>query len=236
MGGNSTMVVRRCEKKFAIGPEDHVRLLQAFHTLLTPDVNGGEFGYTVRSVYFDTMSNTDYFDKIYKARVRKTIRLRTYNSDSSVTKLEIKYKWGENQVKKSVVISKEDARALIDRNWEVLLKYNDSTAFDGYQKLKAGVYRPVSFIQYDRRAFTHRDFNTRLTLDNHVLFSNESFNLFKPDLDFCTPVMTHNSVLEVKYERFLLPFLQDLILSCELLGKPISKFGTSRRIVQRYYC
>jgi hypothetical protein len=236
MRNDSTIVVRRCEKKFAISMEDRIRLLDLFQVLLTPDTYGGKFGYIVKSIYFDSITNMDYLNKIYKAPERKTIRVRTYNSNSSGAKFEIKFKRGEDQVKKSVTISKEDALAMTERDFSVLLKYDNPTAHYGHEIMTAGLYRPVSFIQYDRRAFTHRDFNTRITLDNHILFSNQSFHLFEPELDLCTPVMSNNSVLEVKYEKYLLPYIQDLILSCEQLGKPISKFGTSRKIVKRYYC
>ncbi|HYH02135.1 MAG TPA: polyphosphate polymerase domain-containing protein [Bacillota bacterium] len=232
----STIVVQRCEKKYAIGMEDRIRLLEAFNVLLTPDIYGGKFGYIVRSIYFDSINNNDYLNKIYKASERKNIRIRTYNADSPIAKFEIKFKRGDNQVKKSITISKEDALAMINRDFSVLLKYENPTAQYGYKIMKAGLYRPVSFIQYDRRAFTHRDFNTRITLDNHVLYSNHSFNLYNPDLDLCTPILSNNTVLEVKYEKYLLPYLQDMILGCEHLGKPISKFGTSRKIVTSYYC
>jgi hypothetical protein len=236
MSNKSTIVVHRCEKKFAIGIEDRIRLLDAFNILLTPDVYGGQFGYIVRSIYFDSINNKDYLDKIHKARERKKIRVRTYASDSPIAKFEIKYKTGDDQVKKSVSIDREDAVALINQDFSVLLKYDNSTASYGYEIMKAGLYRPVSFVQYDRRAFTHRDFNTRITLDNHILYSNQFLDLFNPQLDLCRPIMTNISVLEVKYEKYLLPYLQDMILSCEHLGKPPSKFGTSRKIVKRYYC
>lgn len=233
---SAAIVVQRCEKKFAIGPEDRIRLLAAFNVMLTPDVYGGDFGYVVKSVYFDSIENTDYLNKLYKAHERKNIRVRTYNSNSATVKFEIKYKRGENQVKKSVTITKEDALAIINRDFAVLLKYDNPTAYYGYEIMTAGLYRPVSYVQYDRRAFTHSDFNTRITLDNHILYSIQTFNLFELELDLCTPILTNNTILEVKYEKFLLPYLQDLILSCEFLGKPISKFGTSRSIVNSYYC
>jgi hypothetical protein len=236
MDTDSTIVVHRCERKFAIGIEDRIRLLEAFNVLLTPDVYGGKFGYIVKSVYFDSINNLDYLNKVQKVRERKKIRVRAYDSHAHSAKFEIKFKTGDDQVKKSVTISKEDALAIINRNFLALLKYDNPTAHYGYKIMTAGLYRPVSFVQYDRRAFTHRDFNTRITLDNHILYSIQSFNLFDPELDLCTPIMTNNSVLEVKYEKYLLPYLQDIILSCEHVGKPPSKFGTSRKIVKRYYC
>lgn len=232
----STIVVQRCEKKYAISMADRIRLLEAFNILLTPDVYSGKFGYLVRSIYFDSINNKDYLDKFYKASERKNIRIRTYNSDCPIAKFEIKFKRGDYQVKKSITINKEDALAMIDRDFSVLLKYDNPTARYGYRIMTAGIYRPVSFIQYDRRAFTHRDFNTRITLDNNVLYSNHSFNLYNPELDLCTPILSNNTVLEVKYEKYLLPYIQDMILSCEHLGSPISKFGTSRKIVTSYYC
>lgn len=64
MGGKSkgeqTLSVSRKEVKYLLSLPDRLYLLDALDRLLTPDAYGGYNGYTVRSVYFDSMTNEDY--------------------------------------------------------------------------------------------------------------------------------------------------------------------------------
>lgn len=59
MGGKSegeqTLSVSRKEVKYLLSLPDRLYLLDALDRLLTPDAYGGYNGYTVRSVYFDSM-------------------------------------------------------------------------------------------------------------------------------------------------------------------------------------
>lgn len=55
--------VSRREVKYLLSFTDRLYVLDALDRLLTPDAYGGYNGYTVRSVYFDSMVNEDYLDK-----------------------------------------------------------------------------------------------------------------------------------------------------------------------------
>lgn len=59
---------------------------------MTPDAYGGYNGYTVRSVYFDSITNGDYEDKKNHADEKKRIRVRVYHPDDIVAKFELKRK------------------------------------------------------------------------------------------------------------------------------------------------
>ena len=61
--GEQTLSVSRKEVKYLLSLPDRLYLLDALDRLLTPDAYGGYNGYTVRSVYFDSMTNEDYEDK-----------------------------------------------------------------------------------------------------------------------------------------------------------------------------
>lgn len=100
----------------------------------------------------------------------------------------------------------------------------------------SGSYRPVSLILYDRKAFVHEYFSTRVTLDNNIRYSNSDFDLLKNNKNLTYTDYDYNSVLEVKYDRFLLPQLQDIINNCNFNGDPASKFGASRRMAMYYWC
>lgn len=86
-------------KKYSIsletGRQLTVRLSRVFHR----DRYGGRNGYLVRSLYFDSIYDDDYFDKINGLEYRKKIRLRIYDPDQDWAKLEVKEKRGSVQVK-----------------------------------------------------------------------------------------------------------------------------------------
>ena len=77
-----TLAVSRREIKYLISLKDRLYLLDALNRLLIPDAYGGYNGYTVRSVYFDSITNEDYRDKKEHADEKKRVRLRVYHPGS----------------------------------------------------------------------------------------------------------------------------------------------------------
>ena len=51
-----------------------------------------EDAYKIRSVYFESINNIDFAQKLAGIDVRKKVRLRTYNGADSLCKLELKQK------------------------------------------------------------------------------------------------------------------------------------------------
>ena len=85
-------------------------------------------GYIIKSLYFDSLYNRDFFDKECGIEKRRKIRLRVYDSNQDFAMLEMKQKDGANQLKRSMKISKKDAEELINGNYSVLLNYKEDFA------------------------------------------------------------------------------------------------------------
>ena len=104
--------VMREEKKYALdvaeGAVLRTRLAQVMHA----DAHNGARGYSIRSLYFDTLDDQDFWDKIEGIELRRKIRLRIYSPADTVAKLEMKQKQGPYQKKRSLAISRADAIAL----------------------------------------------------------------------------------------------------------------------------
>ncbi len=227
--------VSRSEVKYLLSLPDRLYLLNALSRILIPDAYGGYDGYTVRSVYFDSMMNDDYIDKERHADEKKRLRVRIYHPDDKTAKFELKRKSFGRELKESVVISKEDAECLLKGDYSALLRYDNDTARYAYQLMNTRLYRPVSLIEYDRRAFTHSEFNTRVTMDNHLRCCEFCCDLFSKHLNFKSLMPADETILEIKYDRFLLRQIQEVISQCDLGKKAPSKFGSSRRILKNYY-
>jgi hypothetical protein len=70
--------VLRQEKKFLMNAVDCLKLTGTLEKVMLEDKHNGAQGYRIRSLYFDTMNDTDYTDKIDGLELRRKIRLRNY--------------------------------------------------------------------------------------------------------------------------------------------------------------
>lgn len=230
-----TIAVARKELKYLVSLTDRVYLLNALSKILKPDEYGDYNGYSVRSLYFDSINNEDYIEKITKTDKRKRIRLRIYTLEDTKVKFEIKRKSFGRQLKETIKINKSDAIEIINGNYEVLLNYTTDISEYAYNLMKTHNYRPVALVEYDRRAFTHKNFNTRITLDNNLRYNDFCYDLFSNNVNFKQALPKDKTILEVKYDRFLFSQIQEVLKNCDFLGKPPSKYGSSRNLLKNYY-
>lgn len=229
------LTVSRRELKFLVNLEDRMRLIAALDKILIPDAYGDYDGYRVRSVYFDGLDNQDYIERKEKFDFVKRVRIRAYSPQDKTAKFEIKKKWRHSQIKDSVIVSREDANEMIEGNFEVLKNYDDPTAQLGYEICTTMGYRPVSTVEYKRRAYTHPSFSTRITLDNELQYLNFDNNLFAENPNYIQILPLTQTILEVKYDTYLLPQLQDVLSAINLEKCPVSKFASSRSLLEEYY-
>lgn len=233
--GPTFLSVARKEVKYLLSLPDRLYVLDALDRILIPDAYGDYNGYTVRSVYFDSIANDDYIEKAEGAAEKKRIRIRVYDPADLTVKFELKRKSYGKELKESLVIAREDAKEILKRNYRVLLSYPSDTAQYAYKLMTSRLYRPVAMIEYDRRAYTHPHFNTRVTLDNNLRYCDFNYNLFDRRPNFQAGMPADQTILEIKYDRFLFKQIQQVLAGCDLTKKPPSKFGTSRNLLRQYY-
>ncbi len=231
--------VSRYENKYLISQVAACNIKRIFSQVLSPDVHNGLNGYMVRSVYFDSYDDSDYFDKENGYNCRKKIRLRIYSSDSEYAKLEKKEKYGAHQWKRSLKIAKSDALKLIDGDFTPLLKYDSMFAFEVYEIMTIGIYRPRCTVEYDRTAFIVNENETRLTLDSNIRASETDFNIFSPEMNLCPVCNPDDVTLEVKFSNFLISYVKDMLAVCDkkqiskskyVMGRSVSRFSTDNYI------
>lgn len=220
--------VFRQEQKYIISRAAAAKLRERLSLALSPDSHSdGE--YTVRSLYFDTPSDTDFFTKLAGTEKRRKIRLRTYGEKGSPIKLELKEKFGSLQKKTSIVISESEARELVSGNFRFLAKQGaDSAAEQLYALLRSGVYRSKVLMEYSRTAFVHPLSGTRITLDARLAKSEGNLDFFG-DVPL-VPVWRGDAVLEVKFSGRPPDFLSGLLSPFCLTQSAVSKYCNSRKI------
>lgn len=222
--------VSRTEKKYIISKVSASNIKHVFSQVLRSDSHNTGDGYVVRSLYFDSYDDSDYYDKEDGYNYRKKIRIRIYSTDSKTAKLEKKEKVGNNQWKRSLTISKEDALRIIDGDFQPLLEYESKFAFEMYQIMTLGIYRPRCVIEYDRLAYIVDENETRLTLDSNIRATESSFDLFSKDLNFYPVCDFDDITLEVKYDNFLLTYVKELLVMCDKKQVSNSKYTMGRSV------
>lgn len=222
--------VLRNERKFLINTMDFMAKKHRLQQLLHEDSHNGPQGYCIRSLYFDTEYDNDLFDKAYGLEIRKKVRLRLYDPDGDFAMLEMKQKQGEQQRKRSLRMSREDAQRLIHCDYTPLLYYPEPFAAECYALLQTRCYRPRTIVEYRRMAFIAKENNIRITFDHKIEATQSSFALFDPHL-LMVPVMDRSqTVLEVKYNGFLLSYIKDMLGDLGKSELSVSKYALARQL------
>ena len=213
----------RHEYKYVIPYGEMLKLRSKLDEVLTLD--RGE-AYLVRSIYFDSPDDVDYFDKQGGEMIRKKLRLRIYDLNSDLAKLEIKGKYDYHQLKESLVINKKVAQNIINGNYEDLLLMNNSLAKKIYTYFQSG-YRPKVIIEYFRAAYITNT-TTRITFDYDIKKSNDFAKFYTNDINYLTITNPNDVVLEVKYDRFLEPYIAKILDKYTSRYQSVSKYVMGR--------
>lgn len=182
--------------------------------------------YLVRSIYFDSPDDVDYYDKQGGEMIRKKLRLRIYDINSDIAKLEIKGKYDYHQLKESLVISKEIAKRIINGDYSDLPKMDNELAKKIYVLLQSG-YRPKVIIEYDRAAYITST-TTRITFDYNIKRSHDFEKFYTNDINYLELTNPNDVVLEVKFDRFLEPYIGEILEKYTNRYQSVSKYVMGR--------
>lgn len=224
------MTVLRREEKYLLTLREALQCAARFEKVLTPDEFSRGGSYQIRSLYFDTVDDRDFHDKLTEQNCRQKIRLRVYSPEDSHVKLELKQKENIYQKKRTLLITRADALALLEGRFSVLLNYEDPFAGEMFALLTEGCYRPRTIIEYSRRAFMAKENNIRLTFDSGVRALEGDFRLFSRTLPLYPVLPGDQVIFEVKYNQFLLGYIMDIIRCVDRRSVSASKYCLGRSL------
>jgi hypothetical protein len=222
-----SLVVKRLEAKYFISQADCRAMSEALDNALERDSHDRGKGYFIRSLYFDSLENRAFEEKMAGIERRKKFRLRLYDFDSNKVKLEVKSKFNSSIFKESMWISKKHALELQKGSCDVLLDYENALARKVFAEFTHYCYSPVVVVDYVREAFLWPFNNVRVTFDQGLKSNSIDLNMFDKGI-FMKPLISQNlAVLEVKFDHFLPEWLKSLIRmrSC---NSAISKYCVGR--------
>ena len=222
--------VLREEIKYMLNLDEYCKKKNYLKQILKSDDHNGQQGYLVRSLYFDTFDDRDFYEKEIGTNLRRKIRLRVYDPKSNYAYLEIKQKQGKYQQKRSLKLEKNDAIDISRGIYEPLLKYKDKFALECYVYMKSNFYKPKVIVEYYREAFIAKENNIRITFDRNVRSTESNFDIFDENLHTSPVLDNSNVILEVKYNGFLLSYIKDMLKNSVKTNTSVSKYCLSRNI------
>ncbi|MBC8570291.1 polyphosphate polymerase domain-containing protein [Zongyangia hominis] len=225
--------VQRTEQKYRMDVAEAERLGAVLGQVLHPDEHNGPYGYPVRSLYFDTLDDTDYYNKLVGHEIQRQLRLRIYGPDAATAKLELKEEQDALQRKRSLILSRAAAQRLCAGDLFPLLEEGSSFALELYSRMQRYVYRPKCVVEYDRKAFFVAEYNTRITLDSGLRASECNLNLFSPRLLLYPVGKIRTVTMEVKFDRFLPSHVKVAVSLRERVQTSVTKYCTARSVTLR---
>lgn len=186
--------------------------------------------YPVRSLYFDNIGNSKFYEKIDGLKRREKYRLRTYSAHRDGFNdvfFEIKGKQNERTYKRRVKVEPAHIEFFenIDRCFELLDLYQGVDIIEGFV---AAVQRekllPRVLIDYDRRPYVS-GFDTyfRITLDDN-LKAMASHCLHDHNFGSQKKCIAGFKIIEVKFQRRVPRWFHRLIQTYEFRRQSISKY------------
>lgn len=231
MKTNNILKIYRHEMKFLLSTVEYEHLRRLLGALLIKDENMKQGrDYYIRSLYFDTPENKDYYDKLIGIAQRKKIRLRIYDTSADKVKLEIKNKQNEYSVKETMTISREEAVLLSKGDYHALAEYDNDVAKKAHFNLSAYAYMPKVVVDYEREAYLLPVENIRLTFDKRVR-AFKGNGLFEEKNALVGVLAPEYIILEVKYNQYLPAYVENMLSSIRMQRMSISKYCMARETV-----
>lgn len=227
-------ITMRHEEKY-ICSESQLRIIESnLRSLLDSDINQDAEGYEVRSVYFDTETDRMYEEGLDGLERRNKYRIRIYNGNSDVIKLEKKTSIRNLKRKKTALIEKDYVEGLLlNSEIESVLEYEKESLLQEFTMLrKTELLRPKAIVCYDRKAFVSDIGNIRITLDRNIRTTEQVTDFFEDNLLYHRVLPPHMHLLEVKYDGILPGYLVRVLNFRNMERTSFSKYVLSRELLK----
>ena len=181
--------------------------------------------YYIRSLYFDDVFNSGYYDKLDGVPEREKYRIRYYNFDDSFVTLELKGKNKNLSYKKRDIITKDECSLIINGDYDKIDVKDRSVLNDFINTSKRKGLKPAVLVDYSRIAYTYPYEDVRITFDENIMSGKYNCDLFDQDIPLYNVLEDNNVILEVKYNNRLPSFLNDVIKTVPMVRIAVSKFA-----------
>ncbi|MCM1524589.1 MAG: polyphosphate polymerase domain-containing protein [Ruminococcus sp.] len=215
----------RHELKHSISGYDMVMLTKKLELAAVPDENMRNGSYKVRSLYFDSFTDSVLRDKLDGISVREKFRIRFYNMDDSFIRLEKKTKRYGLCLKESAPLSRELTERIIRGDTGSPDDAGVPLVTELCVKMLTESLRPKVIVDYTRRAYVFPYGNVRITFDSSITSSYDTENFFERSSEIPA---SGEIVMEIKYDEFLPDVIAQLVRQSGRQSGSFSKYAAAR--------
>lgn len=219
----------RHELKFLITDVQLEQLNARIEHLCRPDKNQKDAdGYTITSLYFDTPYDRLLQESLDGVDRRHKYRLRCYDRDPSLVKLERKSKFHGMTAKLAVTATQKEWLLLRQGDCPRLQPDHVQEKQELLCQMQMYGLLPKTIVEYHRKAFVYPLGNVRITFDRNICASRD-VNAFGSSTYHTVPLLGAGvHILEVKYDNLLPGFIRDALQTECLQRTSYSKYVQSR--------
>jgi hypothetical protein len=222
----------RHELKYFISDMQYHILSNVLDHTLHRDPNGDENNeYHIRSLYFDGVFDNALYDKINGVPSREKYRIRIYNMRDDRILLECKSKIGNLISKRTVEIPRDLCEQLMAGDPTGLERTRSGLLRDMFREMTINLLRPAVVVDYVREAYLHPAEEVRITFDKQLRTGMKQFDIFDPCLPTIPPLDNGETILEVKYNQVMPPYIRDILNTycSNAQNSAVSKYVLCRR-------
>lgn len=220
----------RYEKKYFISQIQEEIFRTKIASVCNIDPYAGSAGqYRIRSLYFDDHTDSAYRSNETGTEPRSKWRIRTYDHNTQMIRLEQKIKVGGKIHKDSTEISEQLCLDLLHNVDHVKYPTDNKVLNRFLTDCFTKRLHPEIIIEYDREPYVYDDGDVRITFDREVSFSDQVYRFFEKNI-FLYPIFGLGKLLlEVKYTEFLPGILHSLLDEGDLQQTAFSKYYLARK-------
>jgi len=215
----------RYEIKYLINSSQAEILKYRLSLLMDKDNNAIDGYYFIRSLYFDDVNNTAYYEKIDGLEEREKYRIRFYNYDHSYIILELKGKKNNLTYKRQNRITEEDYNNIINQNYDKINIEGRKVLEDFITKSKRNNLIPSIIVDYSRQPFIYPVEDVRITFDEDISSGRFDYDLFSKELLPYRVLEPNEIILEVKFNTFLPKTIRKVLDTVPKTRIAVSKFA-----------
>ena len=216
----------RHEVKHEINFSDMLVIRHRMKTVAYPDPHTINGKYHIRSLYFDDISDKALMEKLNGVSYREKFRIRYYNGDTSVIRLEKKTKINRLGNKQSAFLTAHQAQCIVNGDIKWMLSFESELIQELYSKMQTQRLSPKTIVDYTREPFIYPAGNVRVTLDYDIRSGIKCTDFLNTE---CVTVPVSDSIiLEVKWDGFLPDIIRDAVSLADRREGAFSKYAACR--------
>ena len=217
----------RHEWKHVLNYTDLLTLRHRLGAVMERDPHAIDGKYHIRSLYFDNPDDKALREKIDGVNIREKFRIRLYNWDTSLIKLEKKSKRNGLGTKYSANLTAEDAQKIVDGDLDWMMASDQALVQELYCKMRYQQLEPKTIVDYTREPLIFRPGNVRVTLDYDIRTGQECTDFLDPEV-VTIPAGDAPILVEVKWDEFLPTIIRDAVTLPDRRVGSFSKYAQCR--------